>query len=194
MDSRISWRSIRRPSLCCRNGHSRSGLVAAHDLAHRPARHRQSAHNLLDRALLLKIGAAYLADQVHANHPRMSFQADQGQRKDADTSRQKGGIIGRENHPTGGHYCKRFYNLDKASALSSIPQAFLPSRLPPAFCRQECGLPLTFHPVAIRASAVVCVCGKTSDNQNTPAIRLHPLSSHLGSTLRLLSKQPFDQM
>jgi hypothetical protein len=86
------------------------GLVAAYDLAHRPARHRQGAHNLLDRAVLLKIGAAYLADQVHADHPHKSFQAIKGQRKDADTSRQKGVIFGRENHPSGGHYCMRFYS------------------------------------------------------------------------------------
>ena len=49
------------------------GLVATHDLAHRPARHRQGAHDLIDRTVLLKIGAAYLADQVHADHPLRSF-------------------------------------------------------------------------------------------------------------------------
>src|SRR5271166_6658374 len=66
------------------------GPVAPHDLAHRRARNRQRAHDLLDRPVLLKIGATYLADQVHANHPHKSFQADQGQRKDADTTRQRG--------------------------------------------------------------------------------------------------------
>ena len=45
------------------------GLVAADHLAHRRARHRQRAHDLLDGAMLLKIGAPYLTDQVHANHP-----------------------------------------------------------------------------------------------------------------------------
>src|ERR1019366_8670131 len=44
-------------------------LVAADDLAHRRARYRQRAHDLLDGALLLKIGTSYLANQVHANHP-----------------------------------------------------------------------------------------------------------------------------
>jgi hypothetical protein len=37
----------------------------------------------------LHVGATYLADQVHANHPRVSFPASKGQRKDADTSRQR---------------------------------------------------------------------------------------------------------
>src|ERR1700682_6737396 len=44
-------------------------LVAANDLAHRRARYQQRAHDLLDGALLLKIGTSYLANQVHANHP-----------------------------------------------------------------------------------------------------------------------------
>src|SRR3974390_2417075 len=45
------------------------GLVAAEHLAHRRARYLQGAHDLLDGAVLLKIGASYLADQVHTNHP-----------------------------------------------------------------------------------------------------------------------------
>src|ERR1700680_1091819 len=44
-------------------------LVAADDLAPRRARYQQRAHDLLDGAVLLKIGTSYLADQVHANHP-----------------------------------------------------------------------------------------------------------------------------
>ena len=66
------------------------GLVSADDFAHRRARYRQRADDLLDRAPLLKIGAPDIADLVHANHPRQPFPADQGQRKDADTSRQRG--------------------------------------------------------------------------------------------------------
>ena len=51
-------------------------LVAANDLAHRRARCRKRAHNLLDRAALLEIGASYLANLVHANHPHQPFPAD----------------------------------------------------------------------------------------------------------------------
>ena len=57
------------------------GLVAADDLAHRRARYRQRPHDLLDGAVLLKIGASYLADLVHANHPPKPFPAHQGQRE-----------------------------------------------------------------------------------------------------------------
>ena len=47
----------------------------------RAQRSQQRAHDLLDRALLLKIGATYLPDLVHANHPHQPFPADEGQRK-----------------------------------------------------------------------------------------------------------------
>jgi len=57
------------------------GLVSPDDFAHCRARYRQRADDLLDRAVLLKIGTPYLADLVHANHPRQPFPADQGQRK-----------------------------------------------------------------------------------------------------------------
>ena len=57
------------------------GTVAAHDLAYRRARHRKNPHDLLDGAVLLKIGASYLADLVHANHPLKPFPAQQGQRE-----------------------------------------------------------------------------------------------------------------
>jgi putative tryptophan/tyrosine transport system substrate-binding protein len=40
--------------------------------------------------MLIKIGASYLADQIHANHPRQPFLAAKAKRKDADTSRQRG--------------------------------------------------------------------------------------------------------
>ena len=66
------------------------GLVTTHDLAHRRTRYRQRSNDLLDRSMLLKIGAAYLADLVHANHPRQPFPAAKAKRKDADTSRQRG--------------------------------------------------------------------------------------------------------
>ena len=45
------------------------GRLTADDLAHRRARHRQRPHDLLDRTSLLEIGATYLANLVHANHP-----------------------------------------------------------------------------------------------------------------------------
>jgi hypothetical protein len=57
------------------------GLVATDDLAHRRARYRQRPHDLLDGAMLLKIGASYLANLVHANHPLKSFPALQSQRE-----------------------------------------------------------------------------------------------------------------
>jgi hypothetical protein len=39
--------------------------------------------------MLIKTGASYLADQIHANHPRQPFLAAKAKRKDADTSRQR---------------------------------------------------------------------------------------------------------
>jgi len=56
-------------------------FVAADNLAHRRARYRQRAHDLLDGAMLLKIGASYQADKVHANHPQKPFPAPQGQKE-----------------------------------------------------------------------------------------------------------------
>ena len=47
-------------------------------------------HDLLDRAVLLKIGAPYLADHVHANHPHNPSRPIRAKGKDADTTRQKG--------------------------------------------------------------------------------------------------------
>ena len=57
------------------------GLVAPNDLAYRRARYQKRAHDLLDGAVLLEIGAPYLADLVHANHPHQPFPADQGQKE-----------------------------------------------------------------------------------------------------------------
>jgi hypothetical protein len=48
---------------------------------HRRARYRQRPYDLLDGAVLLKIGASYLPDLVHANHPLKSFPAPQGQKE-----------------------------------------------------------------------------------------------------------------
>ncbi len=56
-------------------------LVASNDLAHRRARHRKRANDLLDGAVLLEIGAPNLADLVHANHPHQTFPANRGQRE-----------------------------------------------------------------------------------------------------------------
>ena len=85
------------------------GLMATNDLANRRPRHRQRANDLLDRAVLLKIGAPYIADFVHANHHRQPFQADQGQKEERWHNSSKGVGIGRDTPPLGGHYCKRFY-------------------------------------------------------------------------------------
>jgi hypothetical protein len=57
--------------------------------------------------MLIKIGASYLADQIHANHPRQPFLAAKAKRKDADTSRQRGRSWTRYR-PSGGQYCPRF--------------------------------------------------------------------------------------
>ncbi len=57
------------------------GLMAPNDLANRRARHRKRPHDLLDRPLLLEIGAPYLTDLVHTNHPHSTFPADRGQRE-----------------------------------------------------------------------------------------------------------------
>ena len=67
------------------------GLVAADDLAHRRARHRQRAHDLLDRAVLLKIGASYLADLVHANHPHQALPGPSGPKGRTLTQDVRGG-------------------------------------------------------------------------------------------------------
>jgi hypothetical protein len=57
--------------------------------------------------MLIKIGTSYLADQIHANHPRQPFLAAKAKRKDADTSRQRGRSWTRYR-PSGGQYCSRF--------------------------------------------------------------------------------------
>src|SRR5207248_7093702 len=51
------------------------GLLSADHLAHRGARYRQQPHDLLDRTPLLEIGASYLANQIHANHPPIASKA-----------------------------------------------------------------------------------------------------------------------
>src|SRR5208282_1083061 len=66
------------------------GLLAPYHLAHRRARYRQRPHDLLDGAMLLKIGASDLANLLHANHSPKPFPAQRAKGKDADTPRQKG--------------------------------------------------------------------------------------------------------
>ena len=95
-------------------------LVAPNDLAHRRARHRKRAHDLLDRPLLLEIGAPNLADLVHANHPHQTFPAIAWPKGRTLTQNVKGVGIGREKHPSGGHYCKRIYTLRVRAARRSL--------------------------------------------------------------------------
>jgi hypothetical protein len=66
------------------------GPAASDHLANRRPRHRERPHDLLDRALLLEIGAPYLADLVHAKHPRPFFPTTWVQEKDADRQLQRG--------------------------------------------------------------------------------------------------------
>ena len=100
------------------------GPVPADDLANRRARHRQRAYDFLDRPTLLKIGAPYLADLVHANHPRQPFPAAKAKRKDAVTSRQRGSELDAKRPLRG-------------SILQAILQLEAPHADRHAFCRVE---------------------------------------------------------
>jgi hypothetical protein len=68
-------------------------LVAADDLANRPARYRQRAHDLSNRAGFLKIRAPDRPDHIHADHPLQSFPASRASRKDADTKWSEGSVL-----------------------------------------------------------------------------------------------------
>ena len=57
------------------------GLLTADDLAHRRARFRKEPNDLLDRAVSLKIGTSYLANQIPGNHALVLFRSTKGQRK-----------------------------------------------------------------------------------------------------------------
>ena len=59
-------------------------------------------------AVLLKIGASYLADLVHANHPRQPFPAASGPKGRTLTQHVRGGRNWTRKSPSGGQYCKRF--------------------------------------------------------------------------------------
>jgi hypothetical protein len=71
---------------------ARSPLRLKHQL-NRDHLHSQRSSVRVDRVghgtMLIKTGASYLADQIHANHPRQPFLAAKAKRKDADTSRQR---------------------------------------------------------------------------------------------------------
>src|SRR5665213_1294148 len=58
----------------------------------------------------------YLADLVHRDHPLEPFPAEVGQQKGTLTKRQRV-AIGRENHPSGGHYCERVHSKVVVQAL-----------------------------------------------------------------------------
>src|SRR5208282_581734 len=81
--------------------------MTADHLAHRGARYRKSPHDLLDRPLLFEISPPDLANHVHNNHPPISLPS----LKEGTLIPSKEGVeIGRENRPSGGHYCARIYN------------------------------------------------------------------------------------
>src|SRR5260221_12654449 len=92
------------------------GLVAADDLAHRRARHRQRPHDLFDGATLLKIGATYLADQVHANHRHKPSRpiGPKGRMLTQHVRRVRNWM---RKSPSGGHYCARFCMREDAHRL-----------------------------------------------------------------------------
>src|SRR6202167_4092722 len=77
------------------------GPAASDHLANRRPRHRERPHDLLDRALLLEIGAPYLADLVHAKHPHPSFPTTWIKEKDADRQLQRGSLLDAKAAPQG---------------------------------------------------------------------------------------------
>src|ERR1700691_2571860 len=77
------------------------GPAASDHLANRRPRHRERPHDLLDRALLLEIGAPYLADLVHATHPHPSFPAP-GPKKRTLTDNFEGGRYWTRKQPLRG--------------------------------------------------------------------------------------------
>ena len=85
------------------------GRLTADHLAHRRARYRQRSHDLLDRPVMLKIRAPYLANHVHANHPQKPFPADTRQKEgDADTQRQRGSQLDAKTAPQGVTIAREF--------------------------------------------------------------------------------------
>ena len=54
--------------------------------------------------------------QARAYHPPLAFPTKQGQRKDTGTT-SEGVRFGRENRPSGGHYCPRIYTVDTLGSL-----------------------------------------------------------------------------
>ncbi len=89
-------------------GSDPQSLQVAVTLPHRRARYRQRVHDLLDGAILLKIGASYLADSVPANHPHKPFPAHRGQGTDAHTSRQKRSELNPKIALQGGSIAREF--------------------------------------------------------------------------------------
>ena len=82
--------------------------------------------------MLLKIGASYLADLVHANHPHKPFPATQAKGKDADTN-VRGVGIGRENPPQGVTIAREFATCGNSQNGKSVvarwgPEDFLETR------------------------------------------------------------------
>src|SRR5258707_7704932 len=67
----------------------------------------QRPHDLFDGATLLKIGATYLADQVHANHPHKPSRPI-GPKGRMLTQHVRRGRNWMRKCPSGGHYCARF--------------------------------------------------------------------------------------
>jgi hypothetical protein len=92
------------------------GPAASDHLANRRPRHRERPHDLLDRALLLEIGAPYLADLVHAKHPRPFFPTTWVQEKDADRQLQRGPLLDAKAAPQGVVIASDF-----ASRLAPMP-------------------------------------------------------------------------
>jgi len=91
-------------------------LSAPDHLAHRRARHRQRPHDLLDGPRLLEIGATYLADQVHADHPRTPFPTTTGQKEGTLTQRQRGSRLDAKTAPQGVTIAREFTSYEASRA------------------------------------------------------------------------------
>src|SRR5208337_1799168 len=95
--------------------------MTADHLAHRGARYRKSPHDLLDRPLLFEISPPDLANHVHNNHPPISLPS----LKEGTLIPSKEGVeIGRENRPSGGHYCARIYRMAHSKRVGSASAAW----------------------------------------------------------------------
>src|SRR5277367_4024782 len=76
-------------------------LLATDDLTDRRAGHGKRPNDLLDRPLLFEIGATYLADLIHADHPISPSRPIWAKGKDADTQRQRGSLLDAKTAPQG---------------------------------------------------------------------------------------------